>query len=409
MLWSIPISAESVVTNTPMGARAITHVFFEDKNGGLFERKEDGVDTVSIQIDGKQVLNGVPVLPFCTSAPNKTDRYRWQDVALEVGINVDFSEVRISAGARSNDYNVVFVTSDKEVDALKGFEYVEWRKFSLREVLTVMEAKRRAEVIWERQAKPMVEAYKAKYQELYKRTESRFLKPEDSYHEHYVYENGVARTMTDEEFAEKQAVVRPIVYYSYYKEAADGTSTLVEFKFDPEFILGSGLYTKVRKLGLGNEVSSWDVNKLIFINNAYNRIQMAAYRNFNVDASEHTIALDRAPQKMFVMQLASDVDRVLFADTKLNITLSSGIAEVLPPQTDLTLMSVDNGVPMRQAIVDFEEGTMSKSIMFTPHLNMKEGKDLTESTLPYYTRQFKSLDDWKTWEMYLFFIYRKLI
>ena len=136
---------------------------------------------------------------------------------------------------------------------------------------------------------------------------------------------------------------------------------------------------------------------------------MAAYRNFNVDASEHTIALDRAPHKMFVMQLASDVDRVLFADTKLNITLSSGIAEVLPPQTDLTLMSVDNGVPMRQAIVDFEEGTMSKSIMFTPHLNMKEGKDLTESTLPYYTRQFKSLDDWKTWEMYLFFIYRKLI
>ena len=71
MLWSIPISAEAIVTNTPMGARAITHVFFEDKNGGLFERKDDGVDTVSIQIDGKQVL--------CWTSPKGRG---WKDEAV---------------------------------------------------------------------------------------------------------------------------------------------------------------------------------------------------------------------------------------------------------------------------------------------------------------------------------------
>lgn len=121
-----------MLTNTPMGVKSISHVFFEDKNGGLFEYSSGGLQTISISVDGKQIMQDVPVLPFCTSTPNNVNRYKWQDVALEVNMNVNLSEVKISGARSANDFCVVFVTSASEVDSVKGFDYVESKRFRLR-------------------------------------------------------------------------------------------------------------------------------------------------------------------------------------------------------------------------------------------------------------------------------------
>ena len=129
MFYSIPIDNEEIVTSTPKEARAITHLYFEKKNEGLHTYKKD-LDRVSIFVDGRQIAKNLPVMPFCTSVPYGTDRHEWQKTALEININVDFSEVKISAG-NINDYNVVFVCSEKECDESKGCEFVEMQEIEL--------------------------------------------------------------------------------------------------------------------------------------------------------------------------------------------------------------------------------------------------------------------------------------
>ncbi len=132
MFWSVPISDTETITNTPIGVKSITHVFFEDKNGGIFDYDPDGLQTISLSIGGKQILQDVPVLPFCTSTPDNINRFKWQDVALEVNMNVAFSEVKISGARTANDFSVVFVTSTSETDATLGFDYVEFEQYNIR-------------------------------------------------------------------------------------------------------------------------------------------------------------------------------------------------------------------------------------------------------------------------------------
>ena len=130
MFYSIPIDRTQITTTTPIGAKCITHVFFESKNDNLFLYKEKQ-DTVTITIDGKMICRDVLVLPFCTSTPYGVNRIDWREVALEVGLNVDMSEIKISAG-NANDFSVVFVCSDKPNDDFKGFDFVEYHRFALR-------------------------------------------------------------------------------------------------------------------------------------------------------------------------------------------------------------------------------------------------------------------------------------
>lgn len=132
MFWSIPISDTETLTNTPIGVKSITHIYFEDRNGGIFNYDAGGLQTLSVSIDGKQILQDVPVLPFCVSTPYAANRFKWQDVALEVNLNVSLSEVKISAARKTGDFNVVFVTSNDECNALKGFDYVEFQQFNIR-------------------------------------------------------------------------------------------------------------------------------------------------------------------------------------------------------------------------------------------------------------------------------------
>lgn len=138
MFYVIPTSNNSVRTNTPIGVKSIRYIYFENKNDGLFKFKDDA-DRISIEIDGKLICNNLLVLPFCTSTPNARNRFRWEDVALETPINVNYSEIKISA-ATENDYNVVFVCSDQEVDETKGFDYFETKELALKSTLTMDQA-----------------------------------------------------------------------------------------------------------------------------------------------------------------------------------------------------------------------------------------------------------------------------
>lgn len=139
MFFTIPVNDKQIITTTPIEARSITHVFFENKNDGVFTYKRD-IDTVTISIDGKMICRQIPIMPFCTSTPYGVNQNQWQDKALEVNVNVNISEIKISAG-NVNDFNIVFVCSDKTLDEAKGFDFVEAKRVQITKAMTTEEAK----------------------------------------------------------------------------------------------------------------------------------------------------------------------------------------------------------------------------------------------------------------------------
>lgn len=138
MFFTIPVNDKQIITTTPIGARSITHVFFENKNDGVFTYKRD-IDTVTISIDGKMICKQMPIMPFCTSTPYGVNQSQWQDKALEVNLNVDISEIKISAG-NINDFNVVFVCSSEKIDESRGFDFVEAKQIQITKAYTTQEA-----------------------------------------------------------------------------------------------------------------------------------------------------------------------------------------------------------------------------------------------------------------------------
>ena len=147
MFYSIPVSNEQVIAHTPLGARCVSHLFFESKNDGAFLYK-DVADNVTITIDGKMICRNVPILPFLTTTTHGLNRHKWQDVALEVNQNVDLSEIKISAQT-NNDFNVVFVCTDKPQTEVQGFDFVEATRIKLRVPISVEKATEYAEAIAE--------------------------------------------------------------------------------------------------------------------------------------------------------------------------------------------------------------------------------------------------------------------
>ena len=94
MFFTIPNEKDYILTTTPAGVKSIQYVFFEAKNDYTFEYKKT-LDRISILIDGKQICRNVPILPFMTTQPYGTRKHRWEDVALAVNLNVNFSEIKI--------------------------------------------------------------------------------------------------------------------------------------------------------------------------------------------------------------------------------------------------------------------------------------------------------------------------
>lgn len=128
MFYSVPISS-NIITHSPIEAKSITHVFFLNKNDNVYQWKENP-DTISISIDGKQIARDILVTPFMTSSSLGKGIYDWMDVALEVGINVNMSEIKITSNSNDNDYAVVFVCSDINISET-GIDYVEWKKITI--------------------------------------------------------------------------------------------------------------------------------------------------------------------------------------------------------------------------------------------------------------------------------------
>ena len=135
MFFNVPCSATGTII-TPIEAKAITHIFFQPKNERLWRASiDDSGAVVSIMIDGKQICRDLFVLPFCTQTPTPTCNFDWRQVAIEVNINVALAEIKISradnADYDTDDYDIVFVCSTKEVDESKGFEYFETKSLTV--------------------------------------------------------------------------------------------------------------------------------------------------------------------------------------------------------------------------------------------------------------------------------------
>jgi len=121
--WSIPSNQKEIITNTPICAKSIRYLFFENKNGQMFHFG-DITDCISISIDNHVICRDMMLLPFCTETPDRMHRFDWQQIALSVGMNVNNSQVKIS-GLRDNDFNIVFVCDTQEIKQYKGVDFVE--------------------------------------------------------------------------------------------------------------------------------------------------------------------------------------------------------------------------------------------------------------------------------------------
>lgn len=128
--WSIPSNQKEIITNTPIGAKSIRYLFFENKNGQLFHFG-DITDCISISIDNHAVCRDMMLLPFCTETPDRMHRFDWKEIALSVGMNVHNSQVKIS-GLRDNDFNIVFVCDTQEIQRYTGVDFVENKIIRLR-------------------------------------------------------------------------------------------------------------------------------------------------------------------------------------------------------------------------------------------------------------------------------------
>ncbi|MDR2963990.1 MAG: hypothetical protein LBU90_10230 [Bacteroidales bacterium] len=135
---SIPSSSTEIVSNTPLEAKSLRYIFFENKNGGMFSCGSVP-DCISIAVNNTVICRNMIMLPFCTETLDRRHYIDWRKVALRVGMDVNNSQVKIS-GVRDNDVNIVFVydtktmaESDNEADRnYSGVTFMETKLLRLR-------------------------------------------------------------------------------------------------------------------------------------------------------------------------------------------------------------------------------------------------------------------------------------
>ncbi len=366
MFFSVPISKQ-VITKTPLGMRQVTHLFFENKNGGAFKYKREA-DNVTILIDGKMVCRQVPILPFMSSTTFGVNRYKWQDVALEIGLNVNMSEIKISADA-VNDYNVVFVCSEEENHDYKGFDFVECKRFKVRENIT------------NEQAIEMFSAAnwptKAEYDEYVAEFKESLTTGEAIFHEHTLYnKDGI-------EFK----VNMPIV-------ATRDRQTFEEIDTETAMI-------KSVSGDMVDEYGYWvfpysDPLKYhaIYLLKSYVNDQKRLFK-WN---TEYTISTDRGAQRMFMWQ--TKTTETAPAEMKTNdavvyFSLSGSENEELPGNTDLSVVGITDLLSWRKNVHEFSE-RMPRALQL-------------QFDIPDSQKTIEAEKDVITWDIYVFLIYKKII
>lgn len=127
MIFTVPINDITTITDTPVGAKSIRSFWFVDRSGGKDKFFDNGLMTISMAVDGKDICRDMFINPFFTQnafyenlifPPHDPRR-----VSLRCNVNVCMSEIRISASVK-RDFDVVFELSDTEVEE-ESCEYVE--------------------------------------------------------------------------------------------------------------------------------------------------------------------------------------------------------------------------------------------------------------------------------------------
>ena len=426
MFFSIPVNSTQIVTTTPLEARSITHLFFESKNGGIFNYKKEQ-DNVTITVDGKMICRNVPILPFCTSTPYGINRHDWRDIALEVGLNVNLSEVKISA-QNINDFNVVFVCSSEPIADFKGFDFVEAFRIKLREIPdrdTLMAYAEEGLLRWKDTREPKEEGkyYNGEEHECVELKLSDDKTENNTTIKGGTYENPDKIIFWGDDFKYPRChdfYSSPTPNLAYAKRLADmGDVTLSGpsgrcYLWEP---------SHVREVKITSSPNPYHYYYYLD-EQEWLKYAVATYLPFDMLNSttgewrkEKTLALDRAPERFFAMQVCSDTQTVAnpkvlqASDIRLNFSLSGGDEQEFEPQTDIDIVQHKDNVPWRKVVHTFGQ-TMPRSIQFTYDYNRNNPTDATPDLKNNTVRSNgytngSSLP--KTWDLYLFFIYKKVI
>ncbi|MBR6250490.1 MAG: hypothetical protein IKR17_04745 [Bacteroidales bacterium] len=390
MFYSVPISNEQVITTTPIGAKCVTHLFFESKNDGVFYYKEKQ-DSVTITIAGKMVCRDMPILPFLSSTPYGVNRHNWQDVALEMGINVDMSEIKISAADTNNDFNVVFVCSDKPNEDFRGFDFVECKKFVLEKKFMI--SNEEANQLYKKALSAtnkrvsLFDKTQIEGLELGTKIEFRTKITKEQYDATNSQDDEVASDMLnilDGLNQDDCEIVCGTFHYSGFYMHDLGQGEIFSQGYDG-FLRRSALYIDDKAVRrVVSDPSDWAA--II----AYLSRELQSIIHTWTLGREHTIKLDHAPQMMFSFSRKSAGSILRENNQRLNITLSGSDEQVLPPNTDLDCFMAKDNVPWRKAVHTFDS-TMPKTLQIMLNSNK-------------YTPTIDRNDT-----LQLFFIYKKLI
>lgn len=359
MFFSIPSSSEEVITVTPAGVKSIKSLFFENKNGHIFNYYGQ-LDTVSISIDGKQIARQLPVAPFCTTTPFGAGRFDWEKVALAVNLNVANSEIKIS-GSFNNQFNIVFVCNTEPM-AETGFDYVETRRFVLKDALSVSEAKSK------------ILAYlQANYADIY---------------------SNIASYGDDD-------VVIPIFNYA----EADGT-------YSPATcgVTKKELWVNLNMQPYGTGYDAWATAELearaaILLSIATRISNMSGITlAADVFKQPQNIILDSSPERVvaysFVTPYTKGDDILPIQLNRVNLTADLTISENedLPLGFDLGLISISNRIPFADAVHSY-----SSKMATNKYGQLK--LSITGNQPLFNASQDASIGDW---QLYMMFIYKKL-
>lgn len=461
MFHIIPISSELTISATPLGAKSIRHLYFENKNDGLF-RFKTSPDTISISVDGKQICRDLPVLPFCTSSPYSPDRFHWQKVALEVNVNCNLSEIRIQSSALG-DFNVIMVCSDEGVDESLGFDFFETKRITLRKSANLAVIRTALQEAFDKAALTATTTTTSQGGEGQTPTSTttttsleltkddiprlweRYLKEQQGVDWPYTLSAGtvLARTAQYTKNDKKPgtpadpcslivafAKLFSLTYRSVFTEGNGFPAMLIEGtpKASPDnlkYLSSNGSEVKiadsvsfsVRIDGAVYTTAEFCAEKNIEGNEVKKTqlvgmsvwVQQKALYNSDFFRQENIFRFDHSPKMMFVYNLtrlyspkSADDDVWLHCDYPLTFTLSGAGREITEPDTDLELYTANDRIPMRDALLLFdEEDGVTRSI--SVNVNRRKtarGVDITETKHPV---------RFTDWTLYFLFGYKKIV
>jgi hypothetical protein len=121
MLFSIPLSEQEIITDTPLSVKSLRSFHFVAKKSSWMYLNDDSfMPVVSIVVDGKVIANKLPILPFLLQKgaeaqyiiPTVDSRL----VEIPVAINVNCSEIRVrTEGVEENSFELVFGCAETPV------------------------------------------------------------------------------------------------------------------------------------------------------------------------------------------------------------------------------------------------------------------------------------------------------